>query len=236
MARWERATRLLRLPPGSPVLDVGCAFGYGTARLARRYQAEGIDPSPAYIARARRRYPRIPFTLGEAAALPYPNDRYDGAVMLDVLEHLPAGTEQHALAQIARVLRPGGVLVLSTPNHGILAWADALNLYLRVYGADPALVETFALRGTPPRHRHYSARDLCSLLRSAGLTPERVHYSGLGVAELINIVLLMLLWPFRLLRPLYTPLQYLYYGAYMAEDACRLGPCSYHVMVVARKG
>jgi len=238
MARWQRAVRLLGLPRGAAVLDVGCAFGYGTARLARRYHTQGIDPSEEYIARARRSYPTLRFAVGTAEALPYADAAFDGVVMLDVLEHLPPGEEGRALGDVARVLQPGGRLVLSTPNRGLLAPLDSLNAYLALRGraGDATLAATLALRGDPPRHRHYSAAQVGRLLSAHGLVVERVSYSGVGLAEPINLALLLTLWWPRPLRLLYGVLQYAYYGAYIAEDALSIGPLSYHLTVVARRG
>jgi SAM-dependent methyltransferase len=225
---------LLRLPRGAAVLDVGCAFGHGTARLARRFRVKGIEPSPDYIARARRRYPGILFSEGKAEALPYASNCFDGVVLLDVLEHLPPASVDQALGEAARVLRPHGVLVLSTPNAGLLSAADSLNAYMALCGPDARLAETFALRGEPPCHRHYSAATLSAALAGHGLLTEEVIYSGLGLAEGINLILLLALWRPRMLHPLYDALQYLYYGAYIAEDRLSLGPLSYHMMVRAR--
>jgi SAM-dependent methyltransferase len=226
---------LLRLPRGAAVLDVGCAFGHGTALLARRFQVEGIDPSPDYIARARRRYPWIPFSEGKAESLPYASDRFDGVVLLDVLEHLPPASVDQALGEVARVLRPDGVLVLSTPNAGLLAAADSLNAYMALCGPDAPLAETFALRGEPAHHRHYSAATLRAALAGHGLLTDEVIYSGLGLAEGINLILLLALWRPRKLHRLYDALQYLYYGAYIAEDILSLGRFSYHMTVRARR-
>ncbi len=186
MARWQRAEHLLSLPAGSRILDLGCAFGHGTARLARRYHVEGIDPSSAYIARARRRHPDIHFQIGQAQALPYADASFDGVVMLDVLEHLPSGTESRALAEVSRVLRPGGLWVLSTPNRGLLAGLDSLNIYLSLRGGDADLARVYALHGNPPRHRHYSAAQLRDswLPMASSWT---CAYSGIGVAEIVNI-------------------------------------------------
>src|SRR5579875_610697 len=129
MARWGRAIRLLQLPPGSSVLDLGCAFGFGTKMLARRYRAYGHDLSAGYIERARRSVPAT-FTVGAADAVPYPDASFDGILLLDVLEHVP--DERSVLAEVARLLRPGGRLVLSVPNRGLLARADSLNVYQRL--------------------------------------------------------------------------------------------------------
>lgn len=235
MARWQRAEHLLSLPAGSRILDLGCAFGHGTARLARRYHVEGIDPSSAYIARARRRHPNIHFQIGQAQALPYADASFDAVVMLDVLEHLPSGTECRALAEVSRVLRPGGLCVLSTPNRGLLARLDSLNIYLSLRGGDADLARVYALNGNPPRHRHYSAAQLRDLLAPHNLVVDRCAYSGIGVAEIVNIILLVLLWRPPIVRPLYNLLQYLYFGVYIAEDIIPMGWFSYHLMVVAHR-
>jgi hypothetical protein len=118
---------------------------------------------------------------------------------------------------------------------GLLAAADSLNAYLALCGPDAPLAETFALRGEPPRHRHYSEPTLHAALARHGLLTEEVIYSGLGLAEGINLLLLLALWRPRRLHPLYGALQYLYYGAYIAEDTLSLGRLSYHVMLRARR-
>src|SRR5947209_2846553 len=100
MARWDRAARQLRLPTGSRVLDLGCAFGFGTRLLTRRYEAYGHDLDRAYVDRARRSVPDATFTVGLADDLPYPSGFFDGVLLLDVLEHVP--DEQAVLQEIAR--------------------------------------------------------------------------------------------------------------------------------------
>ncbi len=55
------------------------------------------------------------FLVAGAGDLPFPDGSFDTVVMWEVLEHIPPGTEPQAFAEIARVLRPGGRLHLSTP-------------------------------------------------------------------------------------------------------------------------
>jgi len=233
VARWGRALSLLRrdVLRGSRVLDLGCAFGYGTARIARYYNTDGLDASPDYIRRARRSRSNARFMLGHAERLPYPDDHFDAVVLLDVLEHVT--DEQAVVTEIARVLRPGGLLIVSVPHTGALRWADSLNVYAWLTGED-----ALAAPGTPAsgrdHHRHYSIGAL-RLLFGDRFTDSYTHTSGLGLAEFVNLVLLLLCK--RLLRaaPLYNVLQYLYFGLYIVEDLLPVPRAGYHLMVVMRR-
>jgi SAM-dependent methyltransferase len=100
---------------GARVLDAGCGEGYGTDILARTAESVvGVDLDSGVVRRAARRYPRASFEPADIVSLPYPADSFDGVVSLQVIEHVaqPASF----LQECARVLRPGGTMVLSTPN------------------------------------------------------------------------------------------------------------------------
>lgn len=232
MARWGRAARLLTAAPGSRVLDLGCAFGYGTAILARRYQVIGQDISAPYINRARRRLPGTRFVCGAAERVLYPDGYFDAAVLLDVLEHVV--DEQNVLHEVERVLRPGGELVLSVPHAGAFARLDSLNLYRRLFGDHGPAPTDDPSWSLSPRHRHYAIADLQRLL-GPNLSIEVVQYTGLGLAEAINFVLLVVIRRWLHAARLYEVLQYLYFAAYILEDELSLGRASYHVMVRARR-
>ena len=213
------------------MLDLGCAFGYGTARLARYYDTDGLDASPDYIRRARRGRSNARFTLGHAENLPYPDAHFDAVVLLDVLEHV--ADERAVVAEIARVLRPGGLLIVSVPHTGLLRWADSLNVYAWLTGeAALGAPEVPATGGD--HHRHYSIGAL-RLLFGGQFSGSYAHTSGLGVAEFVNLALLLLCK--RLLRaaPLYNMLQYLYFGLYIIEDLLPVPHAGYHLMVALRR-
>lgn len=227
MSRWSRGARLLDLPSRSRVLDLGCAFGFGTRLLLPKYAAFGHDLDARYVERASRSLPNVQFTQGEAAAIPYPNAFFDGVLVLDVLEHVPY--EKPVLDEIYRVLRPGGRLVISVPNRGLLEGWDSLNVYRRLFGERRPPPTDDPSWSVSPRHRHH---DIESLLALIGDRFERgyVEYTGLGIAEPINLLLLLV---FRALLPLpfvYGALQYLYFGVYLAEDHLRTGGYGYHLM------
>ncbi len=233
MARWTRAIAALP-PPKGRILDLGCAFGFATRRLKRAgYVTVGVDASQSYIERARRADPSGEYYVADATRTPLADNSFDGAICLDVLEHLP--DERGAVAELARLVKPGGTLVLSVPYRGPLSRLDSLNLYA-------ALVRRTRHGRFPPEiaatgvHRHYSLARVRELL-GAAFEIQRTTRTGLGLAELINLPLLV---AFRWLAPwerAYQVTAFAYYSAYLAEDVLPLGPCGYHLMVVAvRRG
>ncbi len=111
---------------GQRVLDVAC--GTGNAALAARRAAalvSGVDSSPRLLGVARARVPDAEFVLGDAAELPFEDGSFDAAVsVFGVIFARPAAS---AAAELARVVRPGGrVVVTSWPPRGPMFGAVAL--------------------------------------------------------------------------------------------------------------
>lgn len=100
---------------GRDVLDVGCGEGYGTALLARTARsAVGVELVPAVHAHAVATYPEAAFLCADLCDLPLPDASVDAVVSFQVVEHLP--DIGRSLAEVARVLRPGGAFWCATPN------------------------------------------------------------------------------------------------------------------------
>ncbi len=112
---YEEAEKLAR---GKTVLDLGCNHGYGTRTISRNAASViGLDVSARAIETARRRYPDLDFRLFDGGALPFPDRQFDLVTSFQVIEHV-AGVADY-LAEIRRVLRPGGLVVFTTPNAAI---------------------------------------------------------------------------------------------------------------------
>jgi ubiquinone/menaquinone biosynthesis C-methylase UbiE len=98
-----------------PVLDLGCGPGQIAAiAIAAGMQAIGIDISPNMLAVARRRVPLGMFLRADARALPLTAASCRAAAAFYLLHHLPSAALSSVLAELHRVLEPGGTLVIAT--------------------------------------------------------------------------------------------------------------------------
>jgi ubiquinone/menaquinone biosynthesis C-methylase UbiE len=121
----QRTTDLACLQLGDAVLDVGCGTGTLAMEVARRVgragRVAGIDPGTEQIARARakaaRRNAPIEFQIGVIEQLPFPDQTFDVVFSTLMMHHLPAPLKRQGLAEIARVLKPGGRLVIADFTH-----------------------------------------------------------------------------------------------------------------------
>lgn len=148
--------RLLR--PGAEVLDWGAGNGHFSTFLVRSgYRATGYSFEPFDFVDALRdpSYVAVPGDPASPVRLPFADASFDGVASCGVLEHVRefSGTEAGSIAEIARVLRPGGVFVCyHFPNAG--SWIEFLS------------------RLTPGKYAHqyrFTERDIHALTRDAGL-------------------------------------------------------------------
>jgi len=109
------------LQPGENILDVGCGTGAVTIpakiRVGKNGGAAGIDPAPEMIAVARRKASRagleIDFRLGVIESLPFPDETFDAVTSSLMMHHLPEHVQVSGLAEIRRVLKSGGRLLIA---------------------------------------------------------------------------------------------------------------------------
>lgn len=115
----DRAAELLAPNQPTRLLDVGCGTGALTISLRRMFthgQVIGVDPGEAMIDRARRKAAaqglEIDFRLGHGQRLPVDDNEVDAVTMSKALHHVAQGEVPDVLAEVRRVLRPGGVLLV----------------------------------------------------------------------------------------------------------------------------
>src|SRR6266700_6887216 len=118
-------------PAGLPVLDVGCGGGFLAEELARLgCSVTGIDPSAPTVLTARRHAAgaglAIDYRVATGESIPFPDDAFAAVACCDVLEHVD--DLDRVVAEIGRVLRPGGVLLYDTVNRTALTWLVAIKL------------------------------------------------------------------------------------------------------------
>jgi SAM-dependent methyltransferase len=167
---WFRAKRALVLSllrrhaaPGSRGLDVGCGTGGMLAAVAGRGVFAGVDAEPLALAFCRKRgLARL--ARGSALALPFRDGAFDVCLCLDVLYHRGVASDAAALGECHRVLRAGGLLIVTD---SALAWLRSAHDQA-VHGA-----------------RRYTRRDLVAAIRGVGFTPLWASYTYCLVFPLV---------------------------------------------------
>ena len=166
----ERTIALAHLVPGESVLEVGCGTGEmamrARARSGPRGAVAGIDPSLEMIAVARRKAARakldIDYRVASVEALPFADATFDVVLSSLMMHHLPEDLKPRALAEIRRVLKPGGRLLvvdLTEPTSRLGRLAPVWLAHRRLPG---------------------DVRDLPGLLEAAGFSAVVAGPTGFG--------------------------------------------------------
>lgn len=200
--------RGLFLPAGGGrLLDIGCFDGSQTAAVGRLIGAAeiyGVDFLPEPLAAAESRgVHTVRVDLNADLPLPFPDDFFDVVVCSEVLEHVFSPDE--VLDEIARVLKPEGYAVITTPN--LASWRNRVALVL---GWQPFMTEVSTRRrygnplapaGPPSGHlRLFTPRALFELTAACGLREE--YFTGVALPSAPGrIVSSLAKWIDRLVVP-----------------------------------
>lgn len=157
------------LPLAEPVLDVGCGDGHFASVAFPQPLTAGIDPATAALREARERgaYRVLACSLGDA--LPFAREQFATVISNSVLEHIPA--VEAVLAEIARVLRPGGRFIFCVPGDHFTELLFFTQLFhrLHLHGLARAYESYF---NRVSRHHHCDGVVVWySRLAAAGLQP-----------------------------------------------------------------
>ena len=169
----------LAASPGERILDVGCGPGFYCVELAADVGSSGsvvgVDSSPAMLELAARRcagHEGVELRRGDAVALPVDDASVDGALCVQVLEYIPDPTV--ALAEMHRVLRPGGRVVVWDVD-----WAT-----ISLHALDSALNDR-VLRAWDQHLAHPSLpRTLAARMRTVGFEQVRMQAHSFATSEL----------------------------------------------------
>ncbi len=142
------------------VVDIGSSFGWMEKEIGRMGAKEivGVEPSFEAVKFARKNVKGASFLVGSALKLPVISSFADLVLLFDVIEHVPRGSEKQVLKEISRILKKGGILLLSTPNQHVLANLLDIAWY---FG-----------------HRHYGLSNIKFLLEQTGFEVMEINVRG----------------------------------------------------------
>jgi SAM-dependent methyltransferase len=222
------------------VLDIGCNAGELLASLAALYphlRLAGCDVNPAALDKARQLVPQADIRESGAATLPFADESFDCVTCIEVLEHVPPSQWRASLAEMRRVLAPGGRLILRTPHAGLFAWLDTNNLRYRFprlyrfllgkgrrddgFGGNSEAVEW---------HYHFTRDELIDLA-GAGWRVSATRYGGLIVFPLGDYVR----WPFYRIRRSGHPVERFVTRVMSKDYGVSFGRASYGILMVLEK-
>jgi len=156
---WDHRDRVaLRYVVGPRILDAGCGEGITLEKLIRRFpqaRVEGVDVDPANVAICRQH--NLPVRQGSIYRLPYEDGCFDCCVFMEVIEHLEH--PRRALAELARVSRPGGRVIVVYPVDRAMHLARLMCLRFKEAAFDPGHL------------RQWSAAELRRVMQKVGLRP-----------------------------------------------------------------
>ncbi|MDQ3811472.1 MAG: class I SAM-dependent methyltransferase [Chloroflexota bacterium] len=186
LTRAARMRELLGKRPVGRLLDVGCYDGRLSLAVAARSADEpiiGLDVAESALRAARARG-LLGVRAQVEAPLPFADQTFATVVAAEVIEHV--FDTNSVLAELARVLRPGGWLLVTTPN--LVALSGRARLLL---GQSPANIEYDASPGTSGHIRYFTFGTLEALLRQVHLRPvgrwtNVVHFSVLGSSAAVG--------------------------------------------------
>jgi len=167
--KWPVIARHVPKTPGAVLVDFGCGDGavmQGMAQVNPEAHLVGVDVSGVALEAAAKRLPAAEFhQVTDGGPIPLASATADFVLASDVLEHIY--DTRNAAAEIGRVLRPGGSLLVTCPYHGTIK-----NLLLVLLAFEKHFDPTGA------HIRFFTKRSLLSLLAGAGLQPTTCGYYG----------------------------------------------------------
>ncbi|MEQ1929456.1 MAG: class I SAM-dependent methyltransferase [Parvularculaceae bacterium] len=175
---WEAAVRGVKfdLPPRFSVIEPMCGVGDGCdfarKHLGPDFSYAGFDYSDEIVRSAKEQMPGADIWRADATTVELPSARYDAAIILGGLHHVPFHVPQ-VLASVTRSLKPGGYFINFEPTSGNPAFAKAREIIYERNAIFDAGTE-----------RAFTVPQLKSLFEEAGLRPERITFPGLAAYAL----------------------------------------------------
>jgi 2-polyprenyl-6-hydroxyphenyl methylase/3-demethylubiquinone-9 3-methyltransferase len=163
---------LERLPLGAKILDVGCGAGFLTNELALHgFKVTGIDASEdsLRVAKLYDKTKTVHYQVADAYKLPFADHSFDVVTALDFLEHVE--DPGLAIAEMSRVLKPGGKFFFHTFNRHPLAWLIVIKLVEWLIPKTPKHMHVLRLFVKPAELKSYCEESGMTVQEMVGIKP-----------------------------------------------------------------
>lgn len=160
-----------RLSKGAFIVEGGCGTGKNVVALARMgYRVIGIDFAPRTVQFLRRNFPSYWWVQGDVRSLAFSDGTADGYLSIGVVEHLQEGPDA-VLREIARVVKPGGMLFLTVPSRNVIRDLKVVLGFYPGRGEQDAAKERFY-------QYYFSRKEMKALLQTHGFQVERAVWQS----------------------------------------------------------
>ena len=119
---YQRYRFALQLVKGKTILDAACGEGYGSYLLSQEAtHVFGMDIDAVVVSEASKKYTasNLQYLVGNVSSLPFENGSFDCVVSFETLEHIDSDSQIKFLSEIKRILKPDGILIMSSPNKAV---------------------------------------------------------------------------------------------------------------------
>ena len=159
------------------VLDLGCGRGFYANNVAKIYpemQIWGVDMSEKYLNQARQAGKKnVTWEIGDATNLKFANNFFDWIICSEVLEHI--SEDKKVLAEISRVLKPGGKVIITVPHKNYPSAWDPLNWTIERISGKHIPANIWWLAGVWADHvRLYREKEILKIIQMAGLQTKNI--------------------------------------------------------------
>jgi len=167
--KWPKLKKLIPLEDNITIIDFGCGNGKILEEIKKiNFKARliGLDVSETALEQARKNLPEVKFyKINDGEKIPLKSEIADFIFSSEVIEHIY--DTENAFSEMARILRPGGKILLTTPYHGLIK-----NLLITIF----AFNKHFNPVG--PHIRFFTKKTLLNLLIKNNLKPIKIGYYG----------------------------------------------------------
>lgn len=171
----------LDLRGNEKVLEIGCGRGFYVRTLKSvwpKLEVTGIDLNPEYLDKAREFMGdlRVELRVADATKLPFKDKTFDRIIASEILEHIE--DDEKAISEMYRVLKPGGIIMITVPNKNYPFCWDPVNWILERVFKKHLPSNIWWISGIWAAHvRLYNEREIREKMGKAGFKIEKIWYS-----------------------------------------------------------